>query len=145
MRYRALAAGSPGRSYLTEGGPGVISESSRFASGQVTLSKILKAKKEKIDTLRNLNEQAEKMRSFGQEVSWDFQKKYASLVLEMEIINKELNHNLVEVQQFCQKVGLAREDVPSRGKDFLIEDFLGNGLLRRFGEGVTPTIFEEQC
>ncbi|MCL4135515.1 UNVERIFIED_CONTAM: hypothetical protein GTU68_055230, partial [Idotea baltica] len=70
----------------------------------VTLSKILKAKKEKIDTLRKLNEQAEKMRSFGQEVTLDFQRRYAGLVLEMENLNRELNQNLVSVQQFCQEI-----------------------------------------
>ena len=44
------------------------------------------------------------MRSYGQELTLDFQRKYASLVLDIEKLNEELNKKLVSVQQFCQEV-----------------------------------------
>ncbi len=33
-----------------------------------------------------------------------FQQKYASVVLELERLNKDLNEYLIGVQQFCQDV-----------------------------------------
>lgn len=73
---------------------------------QVQLSKILRAKREKIGTLRNMNSQAEKQRSYGQELNVEFQRKYAALVLELEKLNRDLNQHLLAVQQFCQEVSI---------------------------------------
>nr|XP_053628124.1 protein lin-9 homolog [Cherax quadricarinatus] len=70
----------------------------------VKLSKILRAKREKIGTLRDMNGQAEKQRSYGQELNVDFQRKYAGLVLEIEKLNRDLNQHLLAVQQFCQEI-----------------------------------------
>ena len=71
---------------------------------QVQLSKVLRIKKEKISMLSDLNCQAEKLRSYGQELTFDFQKKYAALVLEIEELNRDLNSKLLSVQHFCQEV-----------------------------------------
>lgn len=71
---------------------------------QVKLSKILRAKREKINALRDMNSQAEKQRSYGQELTVDFQRRYAALVLELEKLNRDLNQHLLAVQQFCQEV-----------------------------------------
>lgn len=71
---------------------------------QVQLSKILRAKREKINALRDMNSQAEKQRSYGQELTVDFQRRYAALVLELEKLNRDLNQHLLAVQQFCQEV-----------------------------------------
>ncbi|XP_066970821.1 protein lin-9 homolog [Macrobrachium rosenbergii] len=70
----------------------------------VQLSKILRAKREKIGSLREMNEQAEKQRSYGEELNVEFQRKYAALVLEIEKLNKDLNQYLLAVQQFCQEI-----------------------------------------
>ncbi|XP_050722601.1 protein lin-9 homolog isoform X2 [Eriocheir sinensis] len=70
----------------------------------VQLSKILRAKREKIGTLRDMNSQAEKQRSYGQELNVEFQRKYAALVLELEKLNRDLNQHLLAVQQFCQEI-----------------------------------------
>ncbi|XP_071531196.1 protein lin-9 homolog isoform X3 [Panulirus ornatus] len=70
----------------------------------VQLSKILRAKREKIGALRDMNAQAEKQRSYGLELNIDFQRKYAGLVLEIEKLNRELNQHLLAVQQFCQEI-----------------------------------------
>ncbi|CAL4084605.1 unnamed protein product, partial [Meganyctiphanes norvegica] len=70
----------------------------------VQLSKILRSKREKIGTLRDLNSQAEKQRSYGQELRLDFQRRYAAHVLEIEKLNRDLNQTLHAVQQFCQEI-----------------------------------------
>nr|XP_045606145.1 protein lin-9 homolog isoform X3 [Procambarus clarkii] len=70
----------------------------------VKLSKILRAKREKIATLRDMNGQAEKQRSYGQELNVDFQRRYAGLVLEIEKLNRDLNQHLLAVQEFCQNI-----------------------------------------
>ncbi|XP_042208505.1 protein lin-9 homolog isoform X2 [Homarus americanus] len=70
----------------------------------VQLSKILRAKREKIGALRDMNGQAEKQRSYGQELNVEFQRKYAGLVLEIEKLNRDLNQHLLAVQQFCQEI-----------------------------------------
>ncbi|KAK3854343.1 hypothetical protein Pcinc_011334 [Petrolisthes cinctipes] len=70
----------------------------------VQLSKILRAKREKINALRDMNSQAEKQRSYGQELTVDFQRRYAAMVLELEKLNRDLNQHLVAVQQFCQEI-----------------------------------------
>lgn len=51
-----------------------------------------------------MNAQAEKQRSYGQELNVEFQRKYAGLVLEIEKLNRDLNQHLLAVQQFCQEV-----------------------------------------
>lgn len=43
----------------------------------VKLHKILNAKKNRIKTLKELNSEAEKKRSFGESLPFDFEKKYA--------------------------------------------------------------------
>ncbi|XP_047491886.1 protein lin-9 homolog isoform X1 [Penaeus chinensis] len=70
----------------------------------VQLSKILRAKREKIGALRDMNAQAEKQRSYSQELNVDFQRRYAALVLDIEKLNRDLNQHLVVVQQFCQEI-----------------------------------------
>lgn len=69
---------------------------------QVTrLSKILMIKKEHIKHLKEMNTEAEKLKSYSMPIDLDFQKRYATTVLELEQLNKDLNKVLQEVQQFC--------------------------------------------
>lgn len=51
-----------------------------------------------------MNAQAEKQRSYSQELNVDFQRRYAALVLDIEKLNRDLNQHLVVVQQFCQEI-----------------------------------------
>lgn len=74
----------------------------------------MRAKREKIGALRDMNAQAEKQRSYGLELDIDFQRKYAGLVLEIEKLNRELNQHLLAVQQFCQEVSCAFNFLLSR-------------------------------
>lgn len=55
--------------------------------------------------LRDLNSEAEKMKSFGEFITEDFQRKYASTVLEVYKVNEELNKQLKDVSQYTAQFG----------------------------------------
>ncbi|KAG7244143.1 hypothetical protein INR49_004216 [Caranx melampygus] len=81
---------------------------------QVTrLSKILMIKKEHIKHLKEMNTEAEKLKSYSMPIDLDFQKRYATTVLELEQLNKDLNKVLHEVQQFCCEDGQQSVTNPS--------------------------------
>ncbi|XP_069743929.1 protein lin-9 homolog isoform X3 [Narcine bancroftii] len=72
---------------------------------QVTkLSKILMIKKEHIKQLKEMNTDAEKLKSYSATIGIDFQKRYATIVLELEQLNKDLNKVLNKVQHFCYEL-----------------------------------------
>ncbi|XP_066451236.1 protein lin-9 homolog isoform X3 [Eleutherodactylus coqui] len=72
---------------------------------QVTrLSKILMIKKEQIKKLKDMNTEAEKLKSYSAPISIEFQRRYATTVLELEQLNKDLNKVLHKVQQFCYEL-----------------------------------------
>ncbi|XP_071099415.1 protein lin-9 homolog isoform X1 [Haliotis cracherodii] len=81
------------------------------------LSKILMIKKDWIRQLQDMNTQAEKLKSYQQPITVEFQRKYANIVLELEKLNKDLTEYLVGVQQFCQELapgsGMMPIDQPS--------------------------------
>nr|CAG4634685.1 EOG090X03EV [Alona affinis] len=70
----------------------------------VRLSKILKLKKEKISTLKDMNTEVERRESIGETVAPDFQRRYARTILDLEELNTELNSLLVKVRQQCQEI-----------------------------------------
>ncbi|XP_067841289.1 protein lin-9 homolog [Heptranchias perlo] len=85
---------------------------------QVTrLSKILMIKKEHIKQLKEMNTEAEKLKSYSASIGIDFQKRYATIVLELEQLNKDLNKVLNKVQQYCYELapdqGLQPMDQPT--------------------------------
>ncbi|XP_073484407.1 protein lin-9 homolog isoform X1 [Aquarana catesbeiana] len=72
---------------------------------QVTrLSKILMIKKEHIRQLKDMNTEAEKLKSYSAPIGIEFQRRYATLVLELEQLNKDLNKVLHKVQQYCYEL-----------------------------------------
>ncbi|KAJ8270514.1 hypothetical protein GJAV_G00115800 [Gymnothorax javanicus] len=72
---------------------------------QVTrLSKILMIKKEHIKQLKEMNAEAEKLKSYSIPIGFEFQKRYATIVLDLEQLNKDLNKVLHEVQQYCYEL-----------------------------------------
>lgn len=80
---------------------------------QVTrLSKILMIKKDHIKHLNGMNTEAEKLKSYAMPIDLDFQKRYATTVLELEQINKDLDKVLQEVQQFCCELAPDQGMVP---------------------------------
>ncbi|XP_018585953.1 protein lin-9 homolog [Scleropages formosus] len=85
---------------------------------QVTrLSKILMIKKEHIKQLKEMNTEAEKLKSYSLPIGFEFQKRYATIVLDLEQLNKDLNKILHEVQQHCYKLapeqGMQPADQPT--------------------------------
>jgi hypothetical protein len=82
----------------------------------------LDVKKEKIRLLKDLNTQAEKMKSYMEPITVDFQRRYAGVVLDLDKLNKDLNEYLVEVQQYClelapeQGLSPSVSTLPSRNK-----------------------------
>ncbi|XP_065398793.1 protein lin-9 homolog isoform X3 [Macaca fascicularis] len=81
------------------------------------LSKILMIKKEHIKKLREMNTDAEKLKSYSMPISIEFQRRYATIVLELEQLNKDLNKVLHKVQQYCYELapdqGLQPADQPT--------------------------------
>ncbi|KAM8946392.1 protein lin-9 homolog [Pelodytes ibericus] len=72
---------------------------------QVTrLSKILMVKKEHIKQLRDMNTEAEKLKSYSAPIGIEFQRRYATVVLDLEQLNKDLNKVLHKVQQHCYEI-----------------------------------------
>ncbi|XP_012278347.1 protein lin-9 homolog isoform X2 [Orussus abietinus] len=70
----------------------------------VKVSKILAAKKIKIKKLKEMNSEAERRRSFGEPLPSDFEKRYASIVVELERMNVALQNFLNDVQELCQEM-----------------------------------------
>lgn len=69
-------------------------------------------------------------------IGFEFQKRYATIVLDLEQLNKDLNKVLHEVQQYCFKVGQSglkyfckrnvREHSVMHGWSFLFMWYFGN-------------------
>merc|ERR1719245_1778802 len=70
----------------------------KFLEQIVRLSKCLKKKRELIGNLRTLNGQVEKRKSYGDAIHEDFQRRYASNVLELSQVNRDLNEHLKSIQ-----------------------------------------------
>ncbi|XP_062345316.1 protein lin-9 homolog isoform X3 [Cinclus cinclus] len=81
------------------------------------LSKILMIKKEHIKQLREMNTEAEKLKSYSMPIGIEFQRRYATIVLDLEQLNKDLNKVLHKVQQYCYELapdqGLQPADQPT--------------------------------
>lgn len=84
----------------------------------VKLTKILHAKRAKINKLREYNCEAEKRKCFGQKMPEDFERKYAAIVIDLERMNMDLQECINEVQLYCQQIApgpsLAAMLAPSR-------------------------------
>ena len=76
----------------------------KFLEQIVRLSKILKQKRAKIAQLRDLNTEGERKKSFGDFISEDFQRRYASNVIDLSNINRDLNEHIKNIQDFTQEV-----------------------------------------
>lgn len=105
-----LLSNSPTRVHLQEvledkGDRSLGGFSIRFLALVTRLSKVLTLKRDFVDKLKDLNSQAEKLKSYQEPIERDFQRKYAEVVLELERLNTDLNNHLREVQEYCQNPG----------------------------------------
>lgn len=83
-----------------------------FLTLMVQLSKILTVKRQKIDKLRDMNTQAERMTSYGQVIEPEFKKRYAALIMEFEALNKDLEESLEGIMTYCERLA------PEQGLQF---------------------------
>lgn len=103
-KHDPILGQSPLRSKFPGGGGTLGGFPVNFLVQVTRLSKILLIKKENIKLLEHMNSQAEKSHSYGEKISLQFQKKYATIILDLERINKDLNRFLLGVQQFCHEL-----------------------------------------
>lgn len=109
-----LLGASPLRSGLT-----VTDDSStvggfpvEFLTLMVQLSKILSVKRQKIDKLRDMNSQAERMTSYRMVIRPEFKKRYAALIMEFEVLNEDLQETLEGIMTYCERLA------PEQGLQF---------------------------
>lgn len=70
----------------------------------VKIQRILNAKRNKINKLKEFNSEAEKRKCFGQKMPEDFEKKYASVVIDLERMNMDLQEYMNEIRKYCQQI-----------------------------------------
>ncbi|KAF2901531.1 hypothetical protein ILUMI_04652 [Ignelater luminosus] len=70
----------------------------------VLVTKILTVKKAKIKLLKSMNTEAEKFMSFETLMPDDFERKYASILIDLEKLNHDLKNFLDEIQLYCQEI-----------------------------------------
>lgn len=70
----------------------------------VLVNKILTIKRNKINSLKEMNTEAERFQSFGTETPEDFERKYAGILIELEKLNKDLQKYLDELQMLCHEI-----------------------------------------
>lgn len=76
----------------------------RLLQNMVIVTKILAAKRSKINQIKTMNTEAEKFNSFDTEAPEDFEKKYALILIDLEKLNKDLQTYLIEMQSYCQEI-----------------------------------------
>lgn len=70
----------------------------------VKLTRVLNAKRAKINLLKEFNCEAERRKSFGRKMPEGFESKYAAVVIDLERMNMDLQEYINEVQQHCQQI-----------------------------------------
>lgn len=64
----------------------------------VLVTKILTIKKSRVKQLKIMNSEAEKLHSFDQELTEEFERRYASILIDLEKLNSDLQMYLDEMQ-----------------------------------------------
>ncbi|XP_065159288.1 protein lin-9 homolog isoform X2 [Atheta coriaria] len=70
----------------------------------VLVRKILGAKRLKINLLKTMNQEAERLLSDQMEIPEDLERRYAGILIDLEKLNKDLQANLDEMQTFLQDI-----------------------------------------
>ncbi|CAB0012252.1 unnamed protein product, partial [Nesidiocoris tenuis] len=96
----------------------------------VLFNKILEIKRNKVNILREMNTEAERKRSYSQDLTNDFVRKYASCIVELEHINSTLRQVLGTVQSQCQNF------MPDMSMAAYLPSFLRNQSLEEAKEKV---------
>lgn len=80
----------------------------KFLALVTRLSKVLTLKREYVDKLKNLNSEAERLKSYQLPIERDFQRKYADTVLELERLNTDLNNYLKDVEVYSSNMYISQ-------------------------------------
>lgn len=70
----------------------------------VLVNKILTIKRTKVNSLKEMNTEAERFQSFGTEMPEDFDRRYAGILIELEKLNKDLQKYLEDIQSLCHEI-----------------------------------------
>ncbi|ENN79342.1 hypothetical protein HUJ04_009496 [Dendroctonus ponderosae] len=76
----------------------------KLLENMVLVTKILNAKKTCVQQLKTMNSEAEKLNSFDETLSDNFERKYAHILLDLEKLNSDLQVYLDEMQACCQEI-----------------------------------------
>ncbi|XP_014232313.1 protein lin-9 homolog isoform X2 [Trichogramma pretiosum] len=76
----------------------------KLLENMVKVGKIIAIKKIKIKHLKDLNSEAERKKSVGENLPSDFERKYAGIVVELERMNTDLQELLNEIQDMCREI-----------------------------------------
>jgi seryl-tRNA synthetase len=107
----------------------------KFLEAIVKLDKCLKLKRERVNTLKDLNAAGERRKSFGEFINEDFQRKYAATVLDLSVINRDLNEYLKTIREFS-------EDFSRFVQSFFFVNVHGKNHIGAFYSEAGPTIEE---
>lgn len=78
----------------------------------VLVSKILSLKKKRIYELKSMNDEVERLHSLDQEVPVELKKSYASIILDLEKLNTDLNDHLKAVQIYSSELSIDSNCIP---------------------------------
>jgi hypothetical protein len=100
------------------------------------VKKLLDTKRAKLEELKELNRQAELTRGSGKSYTIFFQRKYATLILDLERLNADLNSVLKDVSEYCQEV--APDEFPNESFSFLKDVTMSQARALVSSYNVTP-------
>ena len=84
--------------------PQVEEREGQHAEGELGRRRVKKPATPTLSILKELNCLGERKKSFGEYISEDFQRRYASAVVELSQLNRDLNEHLENIAEFTQQV-----------------------------------------
>lgn len=79
----------------------------------VRVSKILSLKKKRIYELKSMNDEVERLHSLDQEVPIELKRSYASIILDLEKLNTDLDDHLKAVQLYSNELAIDTNCIPN--------------------------------
>lgn len=78
----------------------------------VRVSKILSFKKKRIYELKSMNDEVERLQSVDQDVPHELKKSYASIILDLDKLNNDLDDHLKAVQIYSNELPIDAKCIP---------------------------------
>jgi hypothetical protein len=113
-----------------------------FLRQVVQMSKLLSLKQDRLKQLASLNTDAEKMHARCIPLSPDFQKRYATVVIDLDDLNLQLNNKSESIKKYTNELGYQDEPHPMSNMQECMEHAsvitdISNVRLRASGSEVT--------